>query len=281
MTDGEILITKASGERQPFSEAKLRQSLQRSGASSEVIDEAVARVRSELSDGMTTSQIYRRAFGLLRKHSRPTAARYSLKKAIMELGPTGFPFEKLVGELLEAQGFRVETARTVQGHCVTHEVDVVATRDNHHVMVECKFHNEPGVKSDVKVALYVQARFEDVQKVWKAQPGHAERFHEAWLVTNTRLTSEAVQYARCVGMRAIGWSYPPGQGLAELLERAGLHPITSLTSLNRSQKVKLLEAGIVHCRELVEKPKALAELGISEAVRSRVIDEARNLCQSR
>jgi ATP cone domain/Restriction endonuclease len=276
---GEVLITKASGEREPFSEAKLRRSLARSRAPEAVIDAAVREVRSELRDGMTTSDIYRLAFGLLRRLHRPTAARYSLKKAIMELGPTGHPFEKLTGEVLKAQGYAVEVAHTVQGRCVAHEVDVVGSRAGRHIMVECKFHNETGVKTDIKIALYVQARFEDIEKAWQSQAGNSQRFDEAWLVTNTKLTSEAIQYARCAGMQAVGWAYPAGGSLAELIEKANLQPVTSITSLSKAQKSRLLEAGIVLCRELLEKPQVLAGLGISAAAGARIMQEAEDLCR--
>src|SRR3989344_7969030 len=96
----EILISKASGETEPFSDAKLRRSLERVNASIDVIEKIIKHVRKELKPGMPTSQIYRHAFSLLRKQERPVAARYALKQAIRELGPSGHPFEKLIGEML-------------------------------------------------------------------------------------------------------------------------------------------------------------------------------------
>jgi len=281
MNETTLHVTKSSGEREPFSEAKLRHSLERVKASPEVIDEAVRRVRDELYDGMTTSEIYRRAFGLLRQRRRSLAARYSLKKAIIELGPSGHPFEKLVGEILKSQGFSVEVTRMVQGICVAHEVDVVAVKGERHVMVECKFHNEAGMKSDIKVALYVQARFEDIEKAWQAQSEHGEHFDEAWLVTNTKLTTDAIQYARCVGMKVIGWSYPPGGSLPELIDRANLQPVTGLTSLTRGQKTQLLGMGIVLCRELLSRPRLLASIGIDDTRGGRILKEAQELCRGR
>jgi hypothetical protein len=279
MTDQPVLITKASGEREPFSEVKLRKSLERSGAGTDIIDEAVREVMTELHDGMSTAEIYRRAFRLLRRRHRPAAARYSLKKAIMELGPTGHPFEQLVGELLRSQGYSVEVAKIVHGHCVDHEVDVVASRGDKRIMVECKFHNESGVKTDVKVALYMQARFEDVEKAWKAQAGSHERFSEAWLVTNTKLTTEAIQYARCVGIQAVGWSYPASGSFSQLIERANLQPITAVTGLTKPQKSRLLETGVVLCRNLLERPQVLESMNVSPGAAKRILEEAHSLCR--
>jgi Holliday junction resolvase-like predicted endonuclease len=280
MNDEIVYITKASGEREPFYEAKLRRSLERARAAPDLIDSIVSRIKGELHDGMTTSEIYRRAFSLLRRRRRSMAARYSLKKAIMELGPTGHPFEKLVGEILKSQGYSVEVGRMVRGACVEHEVDVVALKGKRRVMVECKFHNEAGVKSDIKVALYVRARFEDIEKAWQAQAKRGEHFDEAWLVTNTKLTTDAIEYARCVGMKAIGWSHPQGSSLSELIDRAGLQPVTSLTGLSRNQKVQLLNEGIILCRELLEHPEALEGMGITETGRDKIFEETGELCRN-
>ena len=230
---------------------------------------------------MPTAQIYRHAFSLLRREARPIAARYALKQAIGELGPSGHPFERIVGELLTSEGFAVKVGETVQGLCVTHEIDVVAQKDNRHIMVECKFHNQPGIKSDVKISLYIQARFQDVAKAWQQNTAHREKFHEAWLVTNTKLTSDAIRYAECVGMKAIGWKYPPEDSLEIRIDRAGIHPITCLTTLTSSQKRQLIEKDIVLCKELLSNKDILRPLGIQETKISAIINEAEQLCKKK
>lgn len=276
----EIVITKASGEREPFSEAKLRSSLERVRTSPDLINIIVKQINGELQDGMSTSDIYSRASSILRRKKRASAGRYHLKRAIMELGPTGYPFEKLVGELFRSEGFSVEVGKTAQGACVSHEIDVAAVKDDRRNMIECKFHNQPGIKSDIKIALYVQARFEDVQKVWQKDSGHGQKFHEAWLVTNTKLTSDAIRYAECVGMKAIGWRYPLGNGLEARIDRAGLHPITCIMGLSRSHKQQLLAAGLVLCKELLGQRNLLRSLGLSESKMSALLSEINQLCQT-
>jgi Holliday junction resolvase len=275
----EIYIVKADGGREPFSEAKLRRSLQRTSASQGLIEDIIIDIKAELRDGMSTSTIYRRAFSLLRQRQTHAAGRYSLKKAIMKLGPSGHPFERLVGELLKSEGYKVEVGVTLQGLCVTHEVDVIGKKDNQCIMVECKFHNEPGIKSDVKVALYIRARFEDLQNRWKQKPGTSQKFDEAWLVTNTKLTSDAIRYASCVGMKAIGWSYPRKKSLQILVEQSGLHPITSLTTLSESFQRQLIEQGIITCKELAENRSLLQTLKIGDAKITRILNEINALCK--
>lgn len=275
-----IRITKASGEREPFSEDKLRQSLQLVHASPASIDEIVTRIESELKEGMKTSDIYRRAFSLLRKKDRPIAARYSLKNALMELGPTGRPFERFVGELMKSEGFIVEVAKIVPGVCVKHEVDVVGTKGDRHVMVECKFHNQPGLRSDVKISLYIQARFEDVERQWKKQPQHGEKFHEVWLVTNTKLTSDATDYAKCVGMTAIGWSYPANGSLEQLVEQHNLHPLTCLTLLTHSQKQEFLTEGLILSKDILNNPAVVQKILGGSARVDAVVEEAQRLLKA-
>ena len=277
-----VNIVKASGEIEPFSEQKLRRSLEKVDAPPALIADVVEHVKSELKEGMRTSEIYSHAFSLLKKKEHFTASRYSIKKALLELGPSGYPFEKIVAELLKFDGYAVETGKITQGHCISHEVDVTARRDNHHVLVECKFHNRAGYKTDVKVALYVNARFWDIKKHIQKKSGQNKDNLEAWLVTNTKLSSDAIRYSECVGIRAIGWDYPyDGRNLQNLLEESGLLPITCLTGLSRTQKKELLRRGFVICREIAEKEEILRSIGLSNNRIVKVLKEVRELCRYR
>jgi transcriptional regulator NrdR family protein len=93
-----ILVKKASGEEEPFKVEKLKESMRNAGAEEEVIEQVADDIGSWIYDGITTQKIYGRAFSLLRKKTKYVASRYKLKKAIMELGPTGYPFEHLSGK---------------------------------------------------------------------------------------------------------------------------------------------------------------------------------------
>ncbi len=268
----QIWIQKASGELEPFSEDKLRRSLERAGASPAMVSQIVDHIKGELRDGMKTSEIYRHAHSFLVKKEPPAAGRYSIKKAILELGPSGYPFERIVAELLRLEGYSVERGRIVEGRCVSHEIDVLAEKDGSRAIVECKFHNQPGYKSDVKVALYVQARFEDI-KGQLLKRKQSIRPLAAWLVTNTKLSLDAIRYANCVGIKAIGWNYPEGKGLEELVQKSGLHPITSLKTLTTAQKRRLLARGTVLCREVHENKSILRSIGLKETAIVRVVTE--------
>lgn len=123
----------------------------------------------------------------------------------MELGPDGYPFEKYIGQLLEKLGHTVEVNVVIPGVCVDHEIDIMAQKKGHHCIVECKYHNRSGLKTDVKVALYMQARFEDIRDAWERNPHHTQELHNVWIVTNTKFTSEAIKYGICKKMKMISW----------------------------------------------------------------------------
>ncbi len=277
MSHSNIRITKASGEEVPFSEEKLRTSLERSGATDTQINAVVEEVRDVLYDGIGTGKIYRKAYDILRKKSQSKAARYKLKKAIMELGPSGYPFEKFVGAILEQQGFRTRVGVTVPGRCVTHEIDVMADKNGKLVMVECKFHNRPGVKCDVKVPLYIHSRFRDVAIGRRENEETRFSEYEGWIVTNTRFTDDAVTYGTCSGLVMLGWDYPRNSSLKKRIGLAGLHPVTCLSTLNNKEKSYLLENGVVLCRKVPENENMLRDMGVSDSRVVKIIDECDEL----
>jgi hypothetical protein len=125
--------------------------------------------------------------------------------------------------------------------------------------MECKFHQRPGIKTEVKDALYVQARWEDINN---QSPG---QYAGIWLVTNTRLTSEAIKYGLCRKMRLLAWLYPEGASLEDLVNQYRIHPLTCLAFLTQPEKQILFDHGLVLCRDLEEKTdKQLKALGLGD-----------------
>ena len=269
-----IFITKADGEQEPFDPVKLERSLSHAGASSTMRAHVLSEVIKELRPLMTTEDIYRRAFALLKKNEvTPIAARYSVKRAVFALGPSGFPFEQFLAEVLRAHGWHVRTDLMLMGRCAPHEVDVLAEKDGKRVGIEAKFHNEPGGKTDIKDALYVKARYDDLRQA----PLASSRVDEGWLVTNTVLTRNAIRYARCSNLTVIGWDYPRTRGLMQMIEEGKVHPLTALTTLSEGEKRRLLENKIVLCKS-VRDPHTLREYGVAPGKIPQVLEEAQRLC---
>lgn len=277
MNSESIYVIKADGTKELFDTKKLEHSLKKAGASSKTVLDIISHVTAHIDKEITTHDIYRHAFELLHKEEKPIAVKYSIKKAIQDLGPSGFPFEDFIAEIFRQKGFEALTGQIVKGFCVEHEIDVVAWTEQELIMVEAKFHNEAGTKSDLKVILYVKARFDDLRKV-KFRYGRERDVDEAWLVTNTKFTSTAIEYGSCQGgIRMIGWNYPPVGNLHDLILESKLHPLTCLTSLNGREKKELLSKGIVLCKTVFLNPEILSDLGMNEHDRKKVLDEIEGL----
>ncbi|RJR23420.1 ATPase [Candidatus Microgenomates bacterium] len=236
-----VNVIKADGTVEPFMEEKVVESLLRAGASPKLAESIVTKIKPHLYPNIPTFQIYSSVMKALKKEQKEVANRYNLKEAIMELGPSGYPFEKFVAGVLEKNGFQVETNKIIMGRCVSHEIDIIARRDKKTYMIECKFHNQHGGKTEIKTALYSYARFLDVKDKGFAIP---------WLITNTKVTQEVRAYSACVGMEITSWDYPETKSLREIVDKSGLHPVTSLTSLSKKQKQFYLERGIIFIKDL-------------------------------
>lgn len=277
MKKEEILIEKASGDLVPFSMDKLRLSLERAGAPEPSIAAILPVITEMLRPGITTREVYKKAYQLLKADSKHLAGRYKLKDALLELGPSGFPFEKFIGELFRRQGYKVEVGTTVAGACVTHEVDVRGQKGHELMMAECKYHNKRGVNTDVKIPLYVHARFQDVAAKMADELERRELHFQPWLVTNTRFSDDAMQYAKCVNLQLLAWDYPQGRGLREIIMETQTHPITCISSLTSDEKKKLLEANIVLCREIADAGHQLQKLNIPAARIQKIQQEAEKI----
>ncbi len=268
-----ILITKADGSTEYFKVEKLRRSLRRAGATPDEVNEIVAELTKSLRSGMYTQEIYREAFSLLRKHQAPAAARYSLRRALFGLGPTGFPFELFLARLFEMDGYKTTTGSIISGKCAEHEIDVAAYKDDHSFVAEAKFHARPGIKSDLQVAMYSYARLLDLKEA-KICTDDICGIKEFWLITNTKFTSAAERYGECVGIKLLSWDYPRNNNLHDRIQKANIYPITVLQSLSPSQIETLIGRNVILCREILNQPSVLRHLHLSTRKHEAVLQEA-------
>ena len=278
MKNNAIEVIKHSGERAIFSIEKLKNSLRKSGAEEALVNEIANNVRNELYQGISTKEIYNRAFALLKKKKKGYASKYKLKKAIYELGPTGFPFEKFVGAILYYSGYDVKTGQFLNGKCVTHEVDVVAHKNGQYIVAECKFHSDEGRNCNVKVPLYIHSRYRDILNNY-GDGNKGEKPNEGWVVTNTRFTEDALTYGKCVGLYLLSWDFPKDNGIKDRIDRLGLYPVTVSTLLSQREKQFLLSRDVVLCKQLINDHFYLDHLGISEKRKERILNEIEQLCR--
>ena len=264
-----INVLKSTGEKEQFNEEKLRNSIQRAGIPDKIQNLVVDHVKSKLYDNIPTSEIYHHVIEFLGKSEYPhTRAKYGLKQSIMDFGPTGYPFEDYIAQVLKSEGYQTKVRQILDGKCINHEVDIVAEKQGLKSMIECKFHNGTGIHTQVHVPMYTKSRFEDLKD--------KHNLNDAWLVTNTRITSDALNFSTCSNIKVISWNYPERSGLRDLIEKSKLHPITVLTTLSQNQKQNLLDNHTVLCKDI---SKNLNILGLPEDKKKSVLAEAEFVCK--
>lgn len=275
-----IRILKASGLTEDFDKRKLANSLVRSGTPADVADDIAEEVAGKIVPSAKTRDIYRLAKKLLRQYNLAAGMRYSLKKAIAELGPTGYPFEKYFARVLKGHGYTAEVGRIINGYCVSHEVDILAKSGNGQFVIECKYHSNSGKPTDVKVALYVHSRFNDIKKAFELTPEHSLDVHQGWLVTNTRCTTDAIKYAECVGLRIISWRYPETGSLEKMIEERRLYPITVLPSARRKSLETLFANNFILAQDIadIDEDSFVNKSGIDHITASAIKREADKIC---
>lgn len=279
-----MLIKKSDGSIEPFDTNKLLSSLARAGANSEDATNIIEKVSKVVQDHRNhvymARDLYHEAFYLLKKKSKVAAAKYSLRRSIMEFGPTGFPFEKYIAEILKSKGYHAITDQVVMGVCVPHEIDIVAWKEGKLIMIEAKYHSDNDAKTDLKVTLYVKARYDDLKKNLYEFGNTQMPYGEGWLVTNTKFSETAITYGECMGIKLISWNYPMKGNLQDMIDETSLYPITCLTTLSSGEKNHLLSRGVVLCRNIYDNVSILEEIGVSPEKVPEIIQEVSEIIKS-
>lgn len=228
-----IYITNASGEKELFSKNKIFQGARRAGASKILAHKISETIQKDLYDGISTNEIFNYIRKLLHNESPGVAMKFSLKKAIYKLGPSGFSFEKYMGEIFNRWGYQVLLNQTLSGKCVNYEIDFLAEKQNEILVGECKFHNIPGSRVDLKIVLATYARFLDLKNgSFLRNKTQKKLLPKNFLITNNKFTDKAIQYAKCSDIELLGWRYPYSKGLEYYIENENLYPITILDSVS-------------------------------------------------
>ncbi len=274
-------VRKSDGSLEPFKIEKLIMSLARSGADPKEAEKIANEVVSVVENGVATKRIYSIAHGILKRYNQGSYMRYSLKKAILRLGPSGYTFEKYFADILREYGYETQNNVVMKGRCIKHEIDVLAHKDDTAVTVECKYHSTAGRASDAKVALYIHSRFKDLEDEAKKYFNVSK--YEGWLVTNTRFTIDAVNYARCMGFKILGWRYPLDGGLEYMIEKKRLYPVTMISGIKANLANKLISKGFILVRDIIsiDKKKLKDMFGLSNIQAGKLRRYAVELCDGK
>ena len=272
-------VIKRSGIIVDFDREKLENSLLHSGALPSVVSDVLHAIDKQAYEGISTKEIYKHAFALLKKISNAHAARYNLRNALQQLGPAGFFFEKFIARLYRSDGWETKTNLSLVGKCVAHEVDVAMRKDKSVMMAECKFHNSRDEVSDVKVPMYILSRFNDLRPKRHNLFSGGERIDQCLIVTNNRFSGDAIAFANCSGLQLLSWDYPGEESIRTKVDTSSLYPVTCLTTLAMAEKEKLLILDILLAREIISDSSCLRRIGLSESRIKNVLKEASEICQ--
>jgi hypothetical protein len=272
-------IVKHSGDIVDFNPEKLKNSLLKSGAGKHEVETILQAIKNQIYDGISTKQIYKMAFALLKKTANSHAARYNLREAIRLLGPAGFFFEKYIARLFASEHYETVTNLTLQGKCVSHEIDVLVKKNHAIAMVECKYHVGRDAASDVKVPMYILSRFNDLKERQHVIFDKKDTILKCWIVTNNRFTVDAIDFAKCSGLNLLSWNYPEDNNLKTKNDNRYLYPVTCLTTLSISEKEKLLILDVILVKEMIHNSACLEKIGLSPNRIKNVLKEASELCR--
>ena len=178
---------------------------------------------------------------------------------MLHLGPTGFEFEYFVSKYFEEIGFNTYIDTILQGEFVRHEVDIIASKSNYQVYVECKFHNNLSTKNDIKIVLYIKARWDDL----KNGPD-GKYLRDFYVASNNAFTKDAIVYAKGTGLKLLGVNAPEEESFLDKIKRYKLYPITALLRLKKIYYQELLDKKIILSRDLLNEKKLLLKMGMTE-----------------
>ncbi len=274
----DIQIKKQSGDLVPFSKESLQKSLLNSGTNKETATEICNEIIKELYNGISTKELYQKAFDLLKKSKSSVAARYSLKRALQDLGPEGFFFEKWVAKIFEVQGYDTITSQTLTGKStITHEIDVIISNKNEDLICECKFRNDIDAKISVTTPMYFLSRFIDLKDSSFTFFNRTFKPQKGYMITNAFFTTDSIAFADCYDINLISWNYPEDKSIKRLTDQQGLYPVTCLTTLTKEEEQILLSKNCILVRELVKNPVLLDHFKFNDQRKVLILQEAGEL----
>ena len=274
MSSRTVYVTKADGSLQPYDRGKVVSVCLRLHASQEEAELVADRVEERLYDGIPTREIIRMVYeylGELKPHLKPIM---DLREALGAIRSKP-DFEEYVRAMFRELGYRTRPATVVRGFCVEHEIDGILERDVEVLCLEVKHHTQPHVKVRLEELLKLRSVFEDLRRGYENGLNNLP-LSGALMVSNAKFSEMAVRYAKCVGIRVLGWNTPRGGGIERLIDEYGLHPVTSLKELSRDQVERLCDAGICTLRELsrMDAEKVSSATGLPLELAERIVSDS-------
>lgn len=229
-----IFVTKYNGERQPYKQQKVLNSIIRSGIDKNQALKILVEVEKKLFDGISTQKLYRQVAEEIENHGfEPGKQTYKLREALAKMG--SFDFEKFVLKILQEEGFDCAYDTIVEGECGQHQVDIIAQKEKIYY-VEVKHHRNFHRNCGLGTVCEVQARLEDMKA------GYGKKkvdFDKAWLFTNTKISNHAKRYAKCKSIKLTSWRFDSEEiGLEKRIEKLGNFEVEKIIKAINGRKKK-------------------------------------------
>ena len=187
----------------------------------------------------------------MRKQKPAIKHLFDLKYGISLMVPKP-EFEAFIRILLVHSGFKVEPNTILRGLCGEHEADAIATKDGVTHFVEVKHHSSYHALTGLDESRIARAILEDVTEGYSHGLTRI-KIDRAMIVTNTRYSKHAINYGRCRDILQVGWSSPEFFGLREMVEKHKLYPLSCLRGISAKVRLRLVEAGVVVIKQLLEQ----------------------------
>jgi Holliday junction resolvase-like predicted endonuclease len=272
-----ILVTKYDGTKQPFSKQKIVKTCIRMGATPEQAKEIADQIENKLYNGIPTRRILQMIYNRLKKHKPKMKLQTDLRRSLSLLRSAP-DFERYVQLLLKEHGYDVMPNQIIQGRCVTHEVDAIATKNNKTCFVEVKHHFKYHTPTSLDVSRIARAVYEDVTEGYTLGKNNL-KIDYAMIVCNTKLSEHAKKYANCRNIQHIAWSTATNQDLQTLIETKKLYPVTFLKQVNTNTRDRLTANGIVMLKQLTQQSitELKAKTALSTDKLASIIEAARTI----
>ncbi|MEM7821276.1 MAG: restriction endonuclease [Candidatus Aenigmatarchaeota archaeon] len=250
-----MFVTKFDGRKEIFQKEKIIRTCLRMRATREQAEYVAEKIETKAYDGIPTKKILELIFFYLKKFRPEISYHIDLRKSISLLRPKP-DFEIFVQLLLKALGYEVIPNQIVRGICVEHEIDAIAKMGKETIFVEVKHHLNPHTYTGVDVCLETFARMEDLREGY-LKGINKIKFDYALIVCNTKFSEYAKNYSLCKNIKLLGWNFPEGRGLEQIIIEKKLYPITFLKELDPDTEKKIADSGIVLLKQM-------AEIGLNE-----------------
>lgn len=271
-----VTVVKADGASEPFNREKVFKTCLKLCGSVELAEKVSKRVEEQVYDGISTREILSAIFKIMAEYKPAIAYRVDLRTSLSLLRSKP-DFENFISQIFRNLGFEVERNIIVQGFCIEHEVDVLASKEDKLVYVEVKHHINPHKYVDLDVVEKVWATLLDIREGYEKGLNKLN-ISKPLVATNTKFTNHAYKYAKCRGIDLLGWGTADTMDLEKLIVEFKLYPITILKGFELNTLYKVIDMGYVTVKQLADSAAStLLKAGLSEKDANLLVERAREV----